>query len=204
MVSCQATKVLGCRYLLELSNHFRPSTTLFYFSSQTFDLNLFLTKSNNRAMKQSLSSGNLAYRIFPSIQSTHGFVCFECRRRASKLAFRASALTSIPLSSRRYASSEPDPDPDSFSERLRRKIWKQDESLDETNLGVGKNASQSSTPKKAHLKDYIPATTWEGLEQVGGPTGWWEEAWDRDHYFEGSVPRDGHLEFWLIINLADS
>ena len=33
----------------------------------------------------------------------------------------------------------------------------------------------------------MPATTWDGLESTGGPTGWWEDAWDKSHPFEGFV-----------------
>lgn len=32
---------------------------------------------------------------------------------------------------------------------------------------------------------YVQATTWDGLEQIGGATGWWEEAWDKVNQFEG-------------------
>jgi hypothetical protein len=34
---------------------------------------------------------------------------------------------------------------------------------------------------------YVPATSGDGLEQVGGATGWWEEAWDQENHFEGCV-----------------
>ncbi|KAL8724415.1 MAG: hypothetical protein Q9181_006837 [Wetmoreana brouardii] len=33
--------------------------------------------------------------------------------------------------------------------------------------------------------DYKPATSGEGLEMIGGPTGWWEQAWDEHHHFRG-------------------
>ena len=35
------------------------------------------------------------------------------------------------------------------------------------------------------LADYVPATTWDGLDHIGGATGWWEESWDAEHQFEG-------------------
>jgi len=37
---------------------------------------------------------------------------------------------------------------------------------------------------------YVPASTWDGLERVGGFGGWWKENWDPDHPFEGFLPRD--------------
>ncbi|KAL8717316.1 MAG: hypothetical protein Q9225_005433 [Loekoesia sp. 1 TL-2023] len=33
--------------------------------------------------------------------------------------------------------------------------------------------------------DYTPAVSGEGLEMIGGLTGWWEEAWDEQHQFQG-------------------
>ena len=33
--------------------------------------------------------------------------------------------------------------------------------------------------------EYVPATTWDGLEHIGGATGWWEDAWDQEHQFKG-------------------
>ncbi|MCJ1306316.1 hypothetical protein MMC08_009136, partial [Hypocenomyce scalaris] len=33
--------------------------------------------------------------------------------------------------------------------------------------------------------NYVPATTWDGLEHIGGASGWWEEAWDQEHPFYG-------------------
>lgn len=33
--------------------------------------------------------------------------------------------------------------------------------------------------------DYAPAVSGEDLETIGGPTGWWEEAWDAEHQYYG-------------------
>ena len=41
------------------------------------------------------------------------------------------------------------------------------------------------TMDNAASVDYVPATTWEGLDQIGGSTGWWEEAWDAENRFTG-------------------
>ena len=42
-------------------------------------------------------------------------------------------------------------------------------------------------PQDANAAGYVPATTWDGLDQIGGATGWWEEAWDKENQFKGSV-----------------
>jgi hypothetical protein len=34
---------------------------------------------------------------------------------------------------------------------------------------------------------YSPATTWDGLEHVGGYGGWWEKNWDPEHGFKASM-----------------
>ena len=46
-------------------------------------------------------------------------------------------------------------------------------------------AEAISTLDNANSVDYVPATTWEGLDQIGGSTGWWEEAWDAENRFTG-------------------
>ena len=33
--------------------------------------------------------------------------------------------------------------------------------------------------------NYVPAANWDGLIAIGGPTGWWEEAFDQQNQFEG-------------------
>lgn len=33
--------------------------------------------------------------------------------------------------------------------------------------------------------EYTPAVSGEELERIGGPTGWWEQAWDDEHHFQG-------------------
>ena len=39
----------------------------------------------------------------------------------------------------------------------------------------------------AKEEGYEPATSLDQLESIGGPTGWWEEAWDRQHQFNGYI-----------------
>ena len=40
------------------------------------------------------------------------------------------------------------------------------------------------------LSTYEPASTWDGLEKVGGYEGWWEEKWDPYHQFDGFLPKE--------------
>ena len=44
---------------------------------------------------------------------------------------------------------------------------------------------------------YVPAATWDGLDQVGGAHGWWEEAWDQEHQFVKWVPE--HTHFLVVV-----
>lgn len=37
---------------------------------------------------------------------------------------------------------------------------------------------------QAHDPDYTPATSWQGLDKIGGAKGWWEKVWDEDNKFE--------------------
>lgn len=41
------------------------------------------------------------------------------------------------------------------------------------------------TPDQAAQEQgYTPATSLEQLEPIGGPTGWWEDAWDKENQFQ--------------------
>ncbi|KAI9839792.1 MAG: hypothetical protein M1837_001991 [Sclerophora amabilis] len=53
--------------------------------------------------------------------------------------------------------------------------------------------------------DYVPATTWDGLEQVGGQGGWWKKHWDPEHRFQGYAPWSSsqRSEYLVRANLAD-
>ncbi|KAL3424184.1 hypothetical protein PVAG01_03465 [Phlyctema vagabunda] len=46
------------------------------------------------------------------------------------------------------------------------------------------------------MSTYEAATTWDGLEKVGGFGKWWQQNWDPDHKFKGFLPaeRVTHLE----------
>jgi hypothetical protein len=46
------------------------------------------------------------------------------------------------------------------------------------------NDTPTISPELAK-QNYIPATSWDGLDRIGGASGWWEEAWDAEHQFEG-------------------
>ena len=125
------------------------------------------------------------------------FICIQCRHRAishlSKTAFSTST------------SRKADNDKLPYSEKLRRRIWGTDtppgqldpytqesalerkRRLDREESSVSESASETDTASLASDAkfDYVPATTWDGLEQIGGATGWWEEAWDQEHKFRG-------------------
>lgn len=59
----------------------------------------------------------------------------------------------------------------------------------EKSVGSGisnaETASQGSNPY--NLEKYSEAVTWDGLDQIGGAEGWWEEAWDKENQFKGYV-----------------
>ncbi|MCJ1398922.1 hypothetical protein MMC11_002123 [Xylographa trunciseda] len=96
-----------------------------------------------------------------------------------------------------------------YTEKIRRKIWGtqnppgqadpygdasildqskgQPPELEPEPEGVSQvsTTGDKSLPSSTAYADYVPATTWEGLDQIGGATGWWEEAWDQDNQFNG-------------------
>ena len=56
--------------------------------------------------------------------------------------------------------------------------------------GEGEPYYVTPTPDQAAKEEsYKPATSLDDLEPIGGPSGWWEEAWDKEHQFKGYVLR---------------
>ncbi|MCJ1386501.1 hypothetical protein MMC17_009627 [Xylographa soralifera] len=96
-----------------------------------------------------------------------------------------------------------------YTEKIRRKIWGTQDPpgqadpygdasiLDQTKKQTPKPEpelmDQVSTAKDKPLSssaayaDYVPANTWDGLDHIGGATGWWEEAWDEEHQFTSFI-----------------
>lgn len=38
------------------------------------------------------------------------------------------------------------------------------------------------------METYVPATSWDGLESVGGWGNWWKQNWDPEHQFQSFLP----------------
>lgn len=143
--------------------------------------------------------------VFPLTGLASGYVCLRCRHRGLAIARNARIFPSPSASTsfrRQYAG-------DTLTERIRQKIWKteppgQKDPYNASQLEPpGQKDSYNVNERDASQADevrrkgkdgdeqddqggqYVPATTWDGLERIGGPTGWWEEAWDKAHPFEG-------------------
>ena len=93
---------------------------------------------------------------------------------------------------RRHASTASGNIP--FTEKLRRRIWGSEtppgqedpyKSIKDQTEQVDPLPVTAEGQATAAQLDYVPATTWEGLDQIGGATGWWEEAWDAEHKYSG-------------------
>ncbi|KAL9583665.1 MAG: hypothetical protein Q9203_004986 [Teloschistes exilis] len=163
-------------------------------------------------MKRRPSSGSLSLNNFlsPSAYTSSRYVCFQCRHRAS---LRRQSL--LPLLSHAPGHSRSYADRPAVIEKFNkgvenfivRTMFKEDPRRPEpdktkppseqeppgvTDIGEGLVA-----PPRAPMDDpdYKPATSGEGLEMIGGPTGWWEKAWDEQFQFKGFMPstpnRDG-------------
>jgi hypothetical protein len=121
------------------------------------------------------------------------YLCSSC-------SYRASFSTSV---------CRPADKKIALTERLRRKIWGTDQPPGQENpyeritavdqasrqapeLEVAEHDQQR--PTRVSMADldpsYVPASTWHGLERVGGFGNWWKENWDPENQFEGFLPRD--------------
>ncbi|KAL8912676.1 MAG: hypothetical protein Q9172_007458 [Xanthocarpia lactea] len=108
-----------------------------------------------------------------------------------------STAVSSTLSHRRSYATEPTlPDKlqSFFNEKIGKRMFK-DGQIPDTGADRVKQAGnkpaippKDTDPATGPLNDdpyYVPAMSGEELEVVGGPSGWWEKAWDEEHQFQG-------------------
>ncbi|KAL9023094.1 MAG: hypothetical protein Q9180_008395 [Flavoplaca navasiana] len=131
-----------------------------------------------------------------SPNSASQYVCLHCRHRASiRQTTISPALSSTLFNRRSYATepSIPDKFQAYFNKTIGKRLFKDGKipgTVDETDQPDDKPASppgveKTTTEPLDDDPDYKPATSGEGLEAVGGPTGWWEKTWDEEHQFQG-------------------
>jgi hypothetical protein len=145
------------------------------------------------------------------IPSSSSFVCTRCRIRNLRPVVQSTAGFSA-YATRRYANiSNKDKDGNEipYTEKIRRKMWgtnfppgqrdpykhmtpeeREAEAIEMEQERLeaeakARGADALAVKEASNSTEYIPATTWEGLERIGGPTGWWEEAWDQENVFTG-------------------
>ena len=134
-----------------------------------------------------------------SRSSPKTFICHRCRCLTQKSHFTTT---------RQARASPEEPQKPDLTTRLRRRIWgtetppgqkdpyrrltpeeKAAELLEQESIAEGKqNASQDTATEIARRQsagEYLPAQNWDGLERIGGATGWWEEEWDRNNVYRG-------------------
>lgn len=152
-----------------------------------------------------LSSPSTAYP-----NSASHYVCLHCQLRTSSIWQTAISptLSSIPFNRRSYATepSIPDKFQAYFNKTIGKRLFKDGKipgTVDETDQPDDKPATPPGVEKTATEPldddpDYKPATSGEGLEAVGGPTGWWEKAWDEEHQFQGYSNPNG-LSFKVLV-----
>lgn len=149
----------------------------------------FTVEGSQAVMKQSARIREAARYASQSLNPRGSYVCFQCRQKGflfSKRAPHSPQLTYLQKRNSGSLSNE-----SAFTRNLRKKIWgKNDpgpqEPEPETELATLDEIDDASL-QLDDTGEYIPATTWDGLEAIGGAEGWWEEAWDQEHRFEGSA-----------------
>lgn len=160
-------------------------------------------------MKPATRLGTLVASVGQKPTVQYGFVCLHCQHPWALAAQKGALSTSIPIPTQRRASSTSGSIP--FTEKIRRKIWGtdnppgQEDPYEFLSIAEQRRAKDKTkkdpvalaeagpeagvVPPDATASNYVPATTWDGLEQIGGATGWWEEAWDNEHPFHRYVLR---------------
>lgn len=140
-------------------------------------------------MKQTARIREAARYASQSLHPRGIYVCVQCRQKAFIFSQRAPHLPGLIYHQKRNSSSTSNES--AFTRNLRKKIWGNNdpgpqEPNSEAELATLDEIQDASLPLD-DTGDYIPATTWDGLEAIGGAEGWWEEAWDQEHRFEGSA-----------------
>ncbi|KAL8690652.1 MAG: hypothetical protein Q9218_003946 [Villophora microphyllina] len=155
-------------------------------------------------MKRQPSSVPLAFSnlAFSSANLSSRYVCLRCRHRAS---LRRQALLPIlgqtPSLTRTYADKPGTIDrfQEGVTEFLKKRMFKEDPTPPpptESKPPPGQQPGDSDVDQRLPAPtrpldndpDYKPATSGEGLEMIGGLTGWWEKAWDEQYQFKGFMP----------------
>jgi hypothetical protein len=125
-------------------------------------------------------------------QRTSPYLCSACKHQAS--------FSTTSIQAARANGKVP------FTEKVRRRIWGTDAPpgledpygdksvFDKTKeQAKEEEAEEREAQVKATKPDpstYEPASTWDGLEQVGGFGNWWKYNWDPDHQFQGFLPAE--------------
>ena len=146
-------------------------------------------------------SGALDSLSSSSRRSAHRYVCLQCLHRASTRRSTSNthlySPTSTPSLRQSYATQPSIGDKlgwhKKFANAMNKRMWKEgeappapDESLEKPRQKGIPDSSPARAPiSLADDSNYTPATSGEGLEMIGGPTGWWEAAWDEEHQFQG-------------------
>ncbi|KAI4162869.1 MAG: hypothetical protein LQ342_003586 [Letrouitia transgressa] len=120
------------------------------------------------------------------------YICLRCRHQVS--LFPLTPSTARPLSSTSERPINDGIEKVEISPRQdwwRRKIFGEEEAAKQTQFVIEGEEKKPQRPefRKREIDDpdYKPASTWHGLESIGGPTGWWEKEWDQEHQFFGLV-----------------
>ena len=126
-------------------------------------------------------------------QTSSPYLCSVCKHQAASFStsrIRAARNIKVPL-----------------TEKIRQRIWGTNSppGLEDPYGGKGvfektRGRAEVEEPEERgrlraakpepDLSTYEPASTWDGLEKVGGYEGWWEENWDPYHQFDGFLPKE--------------
>ncbi|KAL8992021.1 MAG: hypothetical protein Q9169_007439 [Polycauliona sp. 2 TL-2023] len=121
------------------------------------------------------------------------YICQQCRHRASLPPPAISpTIFPIPFNRRTYATEPTIPDKFQayFNEKIGKRLFKDGQIPGAPREDDAKQPDEEPAYPPARDivvddSDYKPATSGEELEAVGGPSGWWEKAWDEAYQFKG-------------------
>lgn len=138
--------------------------------------------------------------ILPSPPSR--YVCLQCRYRATYQPSTPTRQLLRPIKTsslrRTYATESSIGDRvgwhKKFTDAMNKRMWKEGQAPTSDDQDPQKPGTEvQGQPQRPNQEptamvddtDYAPAVSGEGLEMIGGPSGWWEEGWDEEHHFQG-------------------
>jgi hypothetical protein len=127
-------------------------------------------------------------------QTPSPYLCSVCKHQATSFStsrIRAARNIKVPLTEkirqRIWGTNKPPGLEDPYGGKS---VFEKTRGRAEVEEPEEREGRLKAAKPEPDLSTYEPASTWDGLEKVGGYEGWWEEKWDPYNQFDGFLPKE--------------